>query len=67
MVKERIAYRICPKCARAVPQGSNEFYCSNDGTKLLEVCTKCQTPITSPYARYCASCGTEYKQNQEIV
>jgi hypothetical protein len=66
MVKERIAYRICLKCARAVPLESNEKFCSNDGEKLLEACPSCQNPITSPYARFCSSCGTEFKLNKEI-
>ncbi|MEY4531211.1 MAG: hypothetical protein RLZZ156_1932 [Deinococcota bacterium] len=66
MVKERIAYRICVMCARAVPLGSNEKFCSNDGTKMLEACPSCKSPITSPYARFCSDCGTEFKSKMEL-
>lgn len=61
MVKEILAYRICPKCARAVPVGSQERFCSNDGAKLLEKCQSCHSSITIPYARFCSSCGAELK------
>jgi predicted nucleic acid-binding Zn ribbon protein len=64
MVKELVAYRICPKCARAVPLESGEKFCSNDGTKLLEACASCQAPITTPYARFCSKCGAEFKVKQ---
>ena len=67
MVKELIAYRICPKCARAVPLESQEFFCSNDGTKLLEACASCQAPITTPYARFCSSCGSEFKAQKGVL
>ncbi len=50
-------YRLCPSCARAVPISSPEHYCINDGTWLLDACPLCSAPISSPYARYCASCG----------
>ncbi|WP_019588401.1 double zinc ribbon domain-containing protein [Deinococcus apachensis] len=52
-----LTYRLCPHCARAVPGHSAEFYCANDGTRLLEVCPQCGAPITSPYARFCVRCG----------
>ncbi|WP_041652210.1 double zinc ribbon domain-containing protein [Allomeiothermus silvanus] len=54
-----IFYRICPRCARAVPASTKERYCLNDGERLLEVCPRCQAPITSPYARFCSTCGLE--------
>lgn len=54
-----LAYRLCPRCARAVPSTSEERYCANDGTRLLEVCPQCGAPITSPYARFCVRCGTD--------
>lgn len=52
-----LAYRLCPRCARAVPTSSPERYCANDGTHLLDACPKCQAPITSPYAHFCVCCG----------
>ncbi|GGR24104.1 hypothetical protein [Deinococcus ruber] len=52
-----LRYRLCPKCARAVPISSPEHYCINDGSWLLEACPLCSAPIFSPYACYCASCG----------
>ena len=53
-------YRLCPVCFRAVPVQSQERYCINDGTLLLEACPACQRPITSPYARFCGECGSEF-------
>lgn len=53
----RVAYRLCPRCLRAVPVQSGERYCVNDGTRLLEHCPACGAGITSPYSRYCAGCG----------
>ena len=54
-----LRYRLCPRCARAVPASSSEHYCVNDGTPLLESCPDpaCDEPILSPYARFCAGCG----------
>lgn len=54
---DRVAYRLCPACFRAVPVRSPERYCINDGTWLLQTCPICETPITSPYARFCGECG----------
>ncbi len=53
-------YRVCPRCARAVPARADEAYCINDGEKLLEVCPACAAHISSPYARHCASCGFRF-------
>jgi hypothetical protein len=55
-----LRYRLCPRCFRAVPKSSSEHYCINDGTWLLEGCPLCNTGITNPYARYCATCGLEF-------
>ncbi|PYE49988.1 double zinc ribbon protein [Deinococcus yavapaiensis KR-236] len=52
-----VAYRLCPRCLRAVPLHSREQYCVNDGARLLEGCPRCGEPITSPYAHFCARCG----------
>lgn len=52
-----LTYRLCPRCARAVPTSSGERYCVNDGTELLGACPQCGAPITSPYARFCVRCG----------
>jgi hypothetical protein len=60
-----VRYRLCPRCARAVPATSRERYCINDGTWLLERCPLCATPITSPYACYCATCGLEFATLEE--
>jgi hypothetical protein len=54
-------YRICPRCARAVPIDAKEHYCINDGTLMLEKCPKCQTKICSPYTRHCAECGFAFE------
>jgi hypothetical protein len=52
-------YRLCPRCMRTVHASSNEHYCINDGSRMLEACPVCSTKIGSPYARYCATCGCE--------
>jgi hypothetical protein len=57
---EPAAYRLCPRCFRAVPARSDEHYCINDGAWMLERCPICEARITSPYARFCASCGLEF-------
>jgi uncharacterized C2H2 Zn-finger protein len=53
-------YRVCPRCARAVPARAKELYCINDGEKLLETCPSCGAKITNPYARHCAACGFKF-------
>jgi predicted amidophosphoribosyltransferase len=59
-------YHLCPKCLRAVPSGSQEHYCSNDGQKLLEACPGCARKITSPFARFCSGCGLEFRGSSAI-
>lgn len=56
-VSKTSAYKLCPRCFRALPLDSAEVYCPNDGQKLLTACPKCQALITSPFARHCVSCG----------
>lgn len=58
--RKALRYRLCVRCFRAVPASSRECYCINDGTAMLETCPLCSTPITSPYARFCAACGLEF-------
>lgn len=58
-----LRYRLCPRCARAVPVSSSERYCINDGTLMLERCPDCGEGIASPYARFCAACGLELRLN----
>ncbi|PYE53909.1 zinc ribbon domain-containing protein [Deinococcus yavapaiensis] len=60
---ERLAYRLCPRCLRAVPATSGERYCVNDGVRLLEACPRCGAPIASPYARFCPRCGAPLAEN----
>jgi predicted RNA-binding Zn-ribbon protein involved in translation (DUF1610 family) len=55
-----IRFRLCVRCFRAVPTSANERYCINDGTQMLERCPMCNSPISNPYARYCATCGLEF-------
>ena len=56
----RTHYRLCLRCARAVPAQSLERYCINDGTMMLEFCPVCETRIHDPYARCCAGCGLAF-------
>lgn len=58
--RKTLRFRLCMRCFRVVPASTSEQYCINDGTPMLEGCPSCGTPITSPYARYCASCGLEF-------
>ena len=55
-----LRYRLCPRCARAVPIRSSERYCINDGSWLLEQCPLCGSAITNPYTRFCGCCGLEF-------
>jgi len=55
-----LGFRLCPRCARAVPTSSSERYCINDGSWMLEECPLCSAAITHPYARYCTACGLEF-------
>ena len=55
-----VAYRLCPRCFRAVPLEIEERYCLNDGEPLLEHCPHCAARILSPYAYYCAKCGAPF-------
>jgi hypothetical protein len=57
-----LRFRLCVRCFRAVPATTSERYCINDGSPMLEACPSCDTPITSPYARYCAVCGLEFAE-----
>ena len=57
-----LRYRLCPRCERAVPANTEERYCINDGTWMLEHCPLCQASITNPYARFCAACGLEFRE-----
>jgi hypothetical protein len=59
--RKALRYRLCVRCFRAVPATTSERYCINDGTPMLEACPLCSTPITSPYARFCAACGLEFQ------
>ena len=65
-MEPRATYRLCLKCARAVPVDSQERYCINDGEKLLESCPRCDAAITSPYARFCPLCGAEYRAKSVV-
>ncbi len=56
-----VAYRLCPRCFRAVPLGSREQYCPNDGERLLTACRECGADISSPYAHYCVRCGQGFE------
>ncbi|WP_119276366.1 double zinc ribbon domain-containing protein [Calidithermus roseus] len=62
-----VFYRICPRCARAVPVRSAEHYCTNDGVRMLEACPSCGARITSPYARFCGRCGREFLWGHRIL
>ena len=63
--RESLRYRLCPRCARAVSAQTEERFCINDGTWLLEHCPLCGAAITSPYARFCGVCGLELLAQRE--
>jgi hypothetical protein len=54
-------YRICPTCERSASFESDERFCVNDGTKMLEECPRCQAQIKVAGAKFCAACGFQYK------
>lgn len=58
-----LTYRLCPRCAMAVPSHTAERYCINDDTLLLGACPACRPVITSPYSRYCAGCGQAFLES----
>jgi predicted amidophosphoribosyltransferase len=60
-------YHLCPKCLRALPSGSQEHFCSNDGERLLTACPSCDRKITSPFARFCSGCGLEFRGSRAFV
>lgn len=60
--KTDLRFRLCPRCSRAVPASSEERFCINDGTRMMEGCPHCGAAITSPYARFCGACGLEFVQ-----
>lgn len=59
-----VQFHLCVRCGRATPAAANEFYCPNDGSPLLVACPNCDSPVTSPYARYCPGCGHEYAKQR---
>ena len=56
--EQRIAFLLCPKCFRAVPEAVGEHYCTNCGTPMRSACPNCNSPIASPEARFCGKCGS---------
>jgi hypothetical protein len=54
-----MTYRLCPTCLRATPQQANELFCPIDGTRMRSGCPRCGSPIHTPYARHCATCGSD--------
>jgi hypothetical protein len=65
--RRALRFRLCVRCFRAVPTSTSERYCINDGTPMLEACPLCNTAISSPYARFCASCGLEFAMSIKQV
>jgi uncharacterized C2H2 Zn-finger protein len=57
-----MGFKLCPRCGRAIPVGSAEKHCINDGEMLLETCPNCAAQIAHPYAKHCSSCGYEFAQ-----
>lgn len=60
----RIAFCLCPNCFRAVPEAAGEHYCTNCGTPMRSACQVCNSPITSPEARFCGKCGSSLTQDK---
>ncbi len=55
------AYRLCPFCGVSEELSSGEIYCRRCGAKMIQRCTECNEPIYYPTARFCPSCGQEYR------
>ena len=54
-------YRLCPTCDRSVNLESDERFCVQDGTKMLESCPRCDAPIRVEGAKFCGACGSKYE------
>jgi hypothetical protein len=67
MKGDGITYRLCPTCLRATPHGANELFCPIDGTRMRTGCPRCGSPIHTPYARHCASCGADLTAADPVV
>jgi rRNA maturation endonuclease Nob1 len=57
MTADRLKFRLCSRCGRAVVADTQERFCINDGEPLLERRPHCRAEIHSPYAHFCARCG----------
>ena len=58
-------YKICPECSFFCSTREGKNYCPECGSKLLEFCPQCNTPIDFPYIRFCAHCGLRLRNNGE--
>jgi hypothetical protein len=54
-------YRLCPKCGNFSHVLEEQYFCILCGTKLIEQCTQCGTPILHPQGKYCHHCGNAYR------
>ncbi len=53
-------FKICPGCNYFCTKNEPNVYCPYCGEKLIDKCPVCGEPITTPYANYCAKCGSLY-------
>ncbi len=58
-------FKICPGCDYFCLSDEKNEYCPFCGDKLIDKCPVCGEPITTPYAKYCAKCGSLYPGREE--
>ena len=60
-------FKICPACDYFCLKEEENTFCPYCGEKLLESCPVCGEPIVTPYANYCAKCGSLYPGRKEKI
>ncbi len=53
-------FKICPACNYFCLKEDENAFCPYCGEKLIDSCPECGELITTPYANYCAKCGSLY-------
>jgi len=51
-------FKICPGCDYFCLKEETDTFCPYCGEQLIDSCPACGEPITTPYANYCAKCGS---------
>lgn len=57
-------YRLCPSCGNFSHVLERNFFCILCGTKLIDSCANCGTPIIHPHGKFCHHCGSTYRTDK---